>query len=325
MRNIFSSLPWLLETHDAGVRYLALRDLVGLPSQNPELLKAKKEAYTYGQIGQVLQHMNPEGYWVKPGAGYNPKYTSAVWSLIHLSQLGASVGDDPQISRACEYYLNYAFTKDHSLSINGVPSGTVNCLEGNMCAALTLLGCSDARLEQSYTWMAQSVLGDGIKYYAYTCGPNFACGANGKKPCAWGAVKVLLAFGTLPENKRTPVIKKAIKAGAEFLLSTDPVKADYPTRTNSKPSKDWWKFGFPVYYITDILQVAEALVSAGYGGDPRLKNTLEYINSKQDTEGRWHLEYDYAGKTWGNYGEKGKPNKWITYRALKMLKNFKGN
>ncbi|MCE7980071.1 MAG: hypothetical protein DYG89_02670 [Caldilinea sp. CFX5] len=36
----------------------------------------------------------------------------------------------------------------------------------------------------------------------------------------------------------------------------------------------WWKFGFPVFYITDLLQIAEALGSLGHGHDSRLANTL---------------------------------------------------
>jgi hypothetical protein len=87
-----------------------------------------------------------------------------------------------------------------------------------------------------------------------------------------------------------------------------------------KPSRNWWKFGFPVFYITDLLQVAEGLVALGYGKDPQLASTLELIRSKQDDQGRWELEYDYTGKTWVNFGEKKKPNKWVTLRALKVLK-----
>lgn len=316
------SLQWLLENDNPCVRYLALRDLAGESLDSKDFLTVKKEAYIRGPIAEILKQMNPDGYWQKPGAGYNPKYTSAVWSLILLSQLGASADEDERIKKACEYYLDHAFTKDHSLSSNGTPSGTVHCLEGNMCLALTILGITDNRLDQTYEWMARSVIGDGVTYYAYTCGPNFACGANGKKPCAWGAVKVLLALGNLPKNKRTPVIKKAIQAGVDFLLGTDPVKAEYPTSYNTPPNRDWWLFGFPLFYITDILQIAEAVVSVDRGKDPRLKNTIEYIKSKQDDKGRWNLEYSYAGKTWGDYGEKGKPNKWVTYRALKVLKSL---
>jgi hypothetical protein len=66
--------------------------------------------------------------------------------------------------------------------------------------------------------------------------------------------------------------------------------------------------------------VAEALAALGYGGDPRLKRTLKLILEKQDADGRWPLEYDYAGKTWVDFGAKKKPNKWVTLRAVRVLK-----
>lgn len=57
----------------------------------------------------------------------------------------------------------------------------------------------------------------------------------------------------------------------------------------------------------------------GYKDDPRLANALELAGSKQDDEGRWKMELSYTGKTWGDYGRKGAPNKWVTLRALKAL------
>ncbi len=53
----------------------------------------------------------------------------------------------------------------------------------------------------------------------------------------------------------------------------------------------------------------------GLGGDPRLSHAIELIREKQDPDGRWQMEYDYTGKTWVNFGAKGKANKWVTYRA----------
>jgi hypothetical protein len=72
--------------------------------------------------------------------------------------------------------------------------------------------------------------------------------------------------------------------------------------------------------VTDILQVVEALVALGYGHDPRLANALAFIKDKQDDQGRWLLEYEYTGKTWVDFGEKKQPNKWVTLRALRVLK-----
>jgi hypothetical protein len=327
-------LPWLLEPGDPGVRYLALRDLVGLPADDPELLAARQAAHTQGPIAAILAAMEDEGYWVKPGAGYNPKYRSAVWSLIALAQLGASVDVDKRISRACAYLLEHALAAGGQFSASGAPSSTIDCLQGNLCAALLDLGYQDARIDAAFEWMARSITGEGItpntekgaavRYYAYQCGPNFACGANDGEPCAWGATKEMLAMGKLPASRRTPQIDVAIEQGVQFLLSTDPAGADYPRGANPKPSGNWWKFGFPVFYITDLLQIVEALTPLGYGDDPRLARSLELIREKSDAEGRWPLEYDYAGKTWVDFGPKRQPSKWVTLRALRVLKPHAG-
>ncbi len=325
---IANPIDWLLEPDDSGVRYLALRDLT---ETSPTALKAaKKKAHTEGPIAKVLAKMKKEGYWVKPGPGYNPKYKSTVWSMILLAQLGADMEMDERIATACSYLLDQALTKDGQFTVNGAASGTIDCLQGNLCAALLDLGCRDPRLDKAFEWMARSVTGEGVasqsdktapvRYYAYKCGPLFACGPNNKQPCAWGAVKVMLAFGKLPRQKRTRLIADAIEAGADFLLGGDPAKADYPTRLGDKPSRNWRKFGFPVFYVTDLLQNVQALVRLGYGQDPRLKGAYAIIQKKQDARGRWSLEYDYSGKTWLNYGAKQQPNKWVTLRALRVLK-----
>jgi hypothetical protein len=195
------------------------------------------------------------------------------------------------------------------------------------------LGFSDPRLDKAFEWMARSVTGEGVapmgdkkaslRYYSGKCGPGFVCGANNKLPCAWGAVKVMLAFGKLPLEKRTPLIQKAIQKGIEFLLGIDPVEATYPTGWSTKPSGNWWKFGFPVFYITDLLQNIEALVRLGYGEDARLANALELIREKQDQDGHWLMDYDYTGKTWVDFGKKKQANKWVTLRAAWVLKNFR--
>lgn len=330
------SLSWLLEKDPPNVRYLALRDLVDDGASSSAQRSARKAAYAAGPIPRILDKMNPQGYWVRPGPGYNPKYRSAVWSLILLAQLGADADADERIGRACGYMLDHGLTSggQFSASSTGAPSYTVDCLQGNVCWSLLELGYDDPRLDLAFDWMARSLTGEGVapatdkkairRYYAYKCGPEFACGANGGKPCAWGAAKVMLAFGRLPKARRTPLIERAIRRGVDFLLSVDPADAAYPTRTGAKTSRDWWKFGFPVFYVTDILQIVEALVQLGYGRDRRLARALQLIREKQDADGRWSLDYNYTSKTWATFGVKHRPNKWVTLRALRVLKAVDG-
>jgi len=322
--------PWLLEAEDPGPRYLTLRDLLDTPSNSSEMIDAEKKAHTDGPIAAILDKMHPDGYWEKPGPGYSPKYRSNVWSLILLAQLGASMEMDGRIIKAINYYLENAINPDGQISHSSAPSGTIDCLQGNMCNALLTLGCKDPKLYKTFDWMARTLTGEGMalqsdkdaryRWYAHQCGPLFACSANDKKPCAWGAAKVMLAFGGLPKEKRTPLIDGAIRQGVEFLFSINPVQALWLSPRNPRPNANWWKFGFPVFYISDLLQVAEALVLLSYGGDHRLAKTLDLIRSKQDEKGRWPLEFDYKGRTWGYYGAKNQPNKWVTLRALKVLK-----
>ena len=324
------SLSWVLESDSPGVRYLAMRDLLDYAPDDPDFQAARKAAHIGGPLSRILDEMEDPGFWARPGPGYNPKYRSSVWSVILLAQLGGSLQEDERIERACAYLLEQALAPGGQFTASGAPSGTADCLQGNLCWAFLELGYDDLRLEAAFEWMARTVTGEGLapnsdrqapmRFYASQCGPTFACGSNNKLPCAWGGVKVMLAFSKLPMERRTPLIERAIEHGAEFLLSVDPAEADYPTGWTDKPSRNWWKFGFPVFYVTDLLQNIEALIALGYGRDPRLAHAMDVIREKQDGQGRWPLDYNYIGKTWVDFGEKRQPNKWVTLRALRVLK-----
>jgi len=278
---------WLLESDSPGVRYLTLRDLLDYPQNDRTMQVARQQAHRNGEIAQILSHMHQKGYWVKPGPGYSGKYISSVWSLINLAQLGASAKQDERIYRACAYHLDSSLTDQGMFTMLGTPSSTIDCLQGNMCAALLDLEIEDDRLDQAFEWMARSITGEGVapmrerdtetRYYSGNIGPHFECGYNNRLPCAWGAVKCMLAFGKLPLEKRTPLIHRAIKRGVDFLFSVDPASAAYPCGYAEKPSRNWWKFGFPVFYITDILQLVESLINLGYGGDHHLINAVQLI------------------------------------------------
>ena len=318
---------WLLDPADPGARYLALKDLA--LGGTEDLEAACAEAHQSGPISAILGVMHPDGYWENEGPGYLPKYRSSAWSIILLSQLGASIQHDARIGKACEHYLGRAMAEGGQISTNGPPSGTVDCLQGNILAALVKLGCKDPRMERGFEWMARTVTGEGLapatdkkaspRYYAGKYGPDFQCGANNKLSCAWGGVKVMLALSLLDQNKRTPLIDSAIQGGLEFLFSCDPGTADYPSGWNPKPSGNWWKFGFPVFYVTDILQIYQVMANLGLADDPRLENTRRLILDKRTREGNWLMEYGYQGKTWVDFGDKKKPNKWVTIRAYRAL------
>lgn len=325
-------IPWLLETdtEQPAIRYFTLKDILGCQEDSKELQEAKKDIMLHGPVPAILDAQNKDGYWIKSGPGYSPKYKSTVWQVIFLAQLGAD-GLDPRIQKACDYVLKNCIAKHGGFSFNGTPSAFVHCLAGNLGAAMIDLGFSaDQRLGKALQFQARMTTGEGIakqtdkdmleRYYAYTPGPLFLCGPNGGLSCAWGAVKAMLAFGKSSASQQTGIINEAINQGISFLLSHNPATADYPFGFGNKPSSSWFKFGYPIGYVTDILQNLEVLSSLGQINDARITPALELLINKQDGSGKWKMEYSLNGKMWADIERKGYPSKWITLRALRVLK-----
>jgi hypothetical protein len=316
-------LHWLLEQdpENPSIRFFALRDLLDRPEDDPEVQEAKAAIMQSGPVAAILDAQKSEGYWFKAGGGYSPKYQGTVWQIMILSELGADP-DDARVERGCEYLLSHSIASNGAFSVLGkpVPSGVIPCLNGNMLFALRKLGFGDdPRVQTATRWLVQATTGEGDFQYlkSGTTGPCFACSANNAQPCAWGANKVLRAFSGWPESERTLEMERAIQVGVDFLFSRDPAEADYPY--TERVSSTWFKFGFPLSYWSDVLETTEVLAVLGRGDDPRLGNAIQFILGKQDEQGRWKLE-NTMNRMWVEIEKKREPSKWVTLRALRVLK-----
>ena len=319
-------LPWLLEPDEAnpGVRCFALRDLLDRPAGDPEVVAAQGTVMRTGPVPAILDAQYPDGYWMKPGSIYSPKYRGTVWQVLFLAQLGAD-GRDERIRRAVEYIFEHSQAESGAFAMSGTPSTAIYCLWGNVTRALLDLGYwGHERLAYATEQLARSITGDGYEWYRRggVHAPGFYCSANYNLPCGWGAVRALWALNAVPAEGRTAVVEAAIQAAVDFLLSYDVARANYPYKERINSS--WFKFGYPLGYVTDVLLNLEALAEAGRdcGGDPRLDEAIELVLSKQDAQGRWPMEYSYNGKMWIDVEEEGKPSKWVTLRAVRMLKRM---
>ncbi|MGZ5128756.1 MAG: nitrogen fixation protein NifH [Actinomycetota bacterium] len=320
-------LPWLLDREDPAVRHLALLRLCDEPEDAGEVRRARRAAMRADPIAATLSAQDPEGFWDTPGAGYGPKYTGTVWSVIFLEQFGAD-GSDPRIRAACRYVLGHTQAASGGFGATGAlserpppPSTAIHCLHGNLLRSLIAFGwLDDERVKRAVAWEASAITGDGHdRFYASaTSGPGFACGVNGGLPCGWGGVKAMRALVSIPPRRRTRAVRAAIRQGTDFLLSVDPSTAAYPTDT--RISSSWFRLGFPSGYVADVLQMGETLAELGFATDPRLEGLVDLLLGKQLPGGVWRNEYAYHGKTWVDVDRRGGPSKWVTLRAATFLK-----
>jgi hypothetical protein len=322
-------VPWLLDAGNPAVRAAALQRLLHRPPDDPDVVEARARAMRADPIAAIMAAQSSDGWWVKPGPGYGPKYTGTVWNLVFLDQLGADPQDEG-VQRGCEYVLRWTATDAGGLGCSGSakertppPSSVIHCLNGNLLRALIGFGhLHDDRVQAALDWAARTITGeDEPRFYASgTCAPGFACAANDKRPCAWGATKEMLAFARIPPQHLTPLQAYAVEAGTAFLLSRDPAEADYPMGYgNTRPSSSWFRLGFPSGYVTDVLQVLEVLCERGYARDPRLQHALGWLIDQQGPDGRWLNRYAYNGKTTVDIERQGRPSRWVTLRACAVL------
>ena len=87
----------------------------------------------------------------------------------------------------------------------------------------------------------------------------------------------------------------------------------------SKPV--WLQFGFPLMWNTDVLEILGILTKLGYH-DGRMQEAVDLVVSKQDDLGRWKLERSFNGRFQVNIEQEGKPSRWVTLNALRVLKRF---
>ena len=311
-------LPWLLEPENPSARYSALTGLLDRPADDPDVLAAQAAIPGWGAARAILDAQWPEGYWIAPGIGYSPKYKATVWQLIFLAALGAPRTE--AVDRACVHVLSDSRLPDGRFSAKKTAQGAIACLGGNLLRALMQLGFDDPRMMESTEALAKMVIRDG-----YRCRYNALRDRDGVwpqrmrdgLPCAWGAIKVLGAFAEVPGEQRSPAVQDAIETGAALLLDGNLADGDYPTST--EPSPLWQQFGFPMGYTSDLLEALEVLGKLGVELGPQLAPFLDVVRSKSDESGRWMLEYT-PGNTWAGFGKVGEPNKWVTLRALRVLR-----
>ncbi len=320
---------WLLESDNPSVRYFTLTEILGNPQDDAEVVSAKKEIMLAGVVPKILSKQSREGCWDAPDKYYTAKYKGTSWQLLILAELGAD-GKDERIQKACEFLLGASqdlesggFSLWHSVTMGGGRhSGVIPCLTGNMVYSLIKLGLlEDKRVQRGIDWIVRYQRFDDGDSRAPNVWPyeKLVSGCFGKHSCHMGVVKSLKALAEIPANKQSKAVKDTIAQGAEYMLKHHIHKRSHSLSKVSKPG--WLRFGFPLMYQDDVLEVLGILTKLGYK-DARMQEAVDLVVSKQDSLGRWNLESTFNGRFQTNIEQKGDHSKWVTLNALTVLKRF---
>jgi len=328
---------WLLERENPSVRYFTLTEILDKTENDLEVKEAKDEIMKIGVVPMILAKQKNEGYWETPESFYTAKYRGTVWQLIILAELKADEKDE-RLRKACEFILENSqdrgsggFSEFRAETGGGWHDRVLPCLTGNMVWSLIRCGyLEDPRAQQGINWIVKyqrfdDAINEVLKGWPYDRQGHPHCWGythtRHVHTCHMGVVKALKALAEIPVDERSEDVKNTIEKGAEYMLKHHIHKRSHDLSRVSKPS--WLKFGFPLMWDTDALEILGILTKLGFK-DKRMQEALDLMISKQDDQGRWKLESTFNGRFQVDIEQKGRPSKWITLNALRVLKRVYG-
>ncbi len=350
------TIAWLSAEENPPVAVLTRRMLLGMEddAESAALWERRNE---YEPVATILERMAPDGSWATPGRDYQ-KYGGSLWQVHLLGELYAN-GDDARVKQAAAYAFSRQL-EDGSWSCNGRPAASIPCLTANVGRALARLGFShDKRIIAALRYCV--ALFD--TFGCLTCGAMDLSKADNAKAwgarldtlngyCHMLAPKLLLFLGEVPrelwpegaealrdecvrvlrEKQITRCLPEEARAfGEEFWTTPSGQRAGIRERflagrgeLHYKDKPGWLRFGFPLSYNSDALEALLALTRVGERRRPEYEPALAVVREQADAEWRWKLRNSLNGKMLADVERKGEPSRWLTLRALTVLRHFGG-
>lgn len=299
---------WLLEESNPHVRYFALRWLLDKRQDMQEVQAARQAIAASAPVRKIIQRQRVEGYW-----GSDPRpFHSTYGPLMLLFWLGAPVDDG--IRRAMDYNIDGCISEDgaYGLKMKG-RTLLLPCHGAEFLQMMIEYGYArDPRSRHLLDWLVTTQQPDGV----------WSCVSKARPfPCMWATADVMRAYRDLPTNWKTAKVKKSNDLALELFLNSDLSRYG-----RKKADPDWFRFGLPLRYTSDVLEILELVAPFVCPDDERIADGLALVLNKQDNQGRWLCEKHPRGGMWMEQyialDDIGEPSKWVTLHAMRMLKTL---
>lgn len=118
---------------------------------------------------------------------------------------------------------------------------------------------------------------------------------------------------------RLPELRVSLESTEEFILQHQLFLSD---RTGEIINKDFLRLSFPGRWRYDILPALDYFRYAGRTWDSRMQAAMDVLLHKRRADGTWNLQAAHPGQVHVEMEKAGKPSRWNTLRALRVLKHF---
>jgi hypothetical protein len=300
-------IDWLLHA-DPAIRWQVMRDV---SHESAAAVAAERaRVATEGWGARLLALQAPDGRW-----GGRP------WSLdhtdtFHTLELLRRFGLDPVSDEARRAI---GLVREHVIWKGGAPvdtpwddhrffEGEVEpCINGNVVATGSYFGVD-------VTPLVERLLGEQLPDGGWNCEVE-----NGATVSSFGTTINVLE-GLLEHERAvggSARVADARRRGEAYLLERRLFRRK---STGQVVDPSWLRFSFPTWWHYDVLRGLDYLRDAAVEPDERVAEAIEVVRADRDPDGRWPIQSLHEGESHFELEDGvGRPSRWITLRALRVL------
>ncbi|GAA4348989.1 hypothetical protein GCM10023087_14210 [Microbacterium rhizosphaerae] len=305
-------IEWMLDS-DPAIRWQVLRDLTDAPEADVAAERAR--VATEGWGAQLLALQGDDGLWdggvYRPGWAQEDRPFFDAWTATHftLEQL-REFGLDPASAQA---QRALTLVRDNA-TWEGRPyfDGEIEpCINGTVLATAAYVGEGGERVTET---LVETMLADG----GWNCWAEYGSRVSSFHSTIC-ALDGLLAWEQ--HSGRSDPATAARHAGEEYLLERGLFRRK---STGEVADPRFTMLSYPTRWFYDMLRGLDYLRRADLR-DERAAEAMELLRGKADADGRFRLENIHEGPTWFGLDQReGAPSRWITLKALRVLRWWDG-
>lgn len=280
-----------------------MRDL--MDASEPAVRRTRALVAREGWGARLLDLQHDDGGW---GAGvYSPKWTSTTYTLLLLRHLGIPP-EAPQVRRAVDLVRRHQFMGKSDQPFFRYRGET--CITGMVLALASYFDPDSDAADEVAMFLRSEQLDDG--------GWNCATSRGSTRSSFNTTISAIEGFLEYEQARGSArAATTARRRGEEYLIS----RRMFRSLTTGKVIRSSWKqFSFPPRWHYDVLRGLDHLATARARCDDRLDEALDLVESKRRPDGTWPVQNHHAGLEHFSMEPTGKPSRWNTLRALRVLR-----
>jgi hypothetical protein len=309
-------IDWLMEG-DPAIRWQTMRDLLDAPEAAWQAERERTLETGWG--ADLLALQAEDGSW--GGGIYSPKWISTTYTLLLLCNIGIPP-DFEAGQRGARLVLDKMLGTTLDQNFLQKLAACDRCIVGMILQLVVYFGVDDERIEALVDNLLDERMPDG--------GWNCRRGRRPKPPhhssfhTTFNVLEGLREYVERRAGPRRSAVLEAEGGALAMMLAHRLFKSH---RTGESINPGFTKFtllAFPYRWHYNVLRGLEYFARAGAARDPRLQDAIELLLAQRREDGRWPVQYKFSGKVFFDMERVGQPSRWVTLRALRVLRWWQG-